>query len=82
MFHRNQKGEISCHLHPDSYDMKCGICDLASAVESGRQKREAKIYELAFIYLKDGLTPEEAEAKARDAMDRLSEIHDRAQWSA
>jgi len=79
MFHVNAKGQISCGNHPDSYALNCGICDIASAMESGRRKGEAKIHELAFTYLKDGLTPEEAEAKARDAYRRLGEIHDAAQ---
>lgn len=79
MFHRNAKGEISCGTHPDSYDLKCGICDIASAMESGRRKGEAKIHELAFTYLNDGLSPEEAEAKARENYRRLAEIHEEAQ---
>lgn len=48
-------------------------------MERGRIARENKIFELALTYLKDGLTPEEAEKKARDCFVRLSEIHRDAQ---
>lgn len=71
---RGKNGSWTCPRHPDSYDMKCGLCDIASHIERGRQKAESRIHELAFTYLKDGMTPEDAEAKARDAYWRLSKI--------
>ena len=74
LFCVNAKGEISCSRHPDSWDSQCGGCEFASAMERGRQKGLAKVRQLAFTYLQDGLTPEEAAAKAKENYYRLAEL--------
>ena len=71
---RGKKGNWTCPRHPDSYDMNCGLCDIASHIERGRLKVESNIHKLAFTYLKDGMTPEDAEAKARENYCRLTSI--------
>ena len=43
-------------------------------MERGRQKGLAKVRQLAFTYLQDGLTPEEAAAKAKENYYRLAEL--------
>lgn len=74
LFRVNDNGQISCARHPDSWDPQCGMCNLASAMERGRQRGLERVRQLAFTYLQDGLTPEEAAAKAKDNYYRLAEL--------
>jgi hypothetical protein len=75
---KGKKGNWTCPHHPNSYDVKCGMCDMAASFEKGRLFHEARKTELAFTYLKDGLTPEEANVKAETNYALLYDIRNRA----
>ena len=74
IFHQDEKGFITCARHPGSFDMDCGGCMVAMSAERDRSFRQAKVRDLAIAYLKDGLDPEEAMAKATDAISKIYQI--------
>ena len=71
IFHQDENGFITCARHPGSFDMDCGGCMVAMSAERDRSFRQAKVRDLAIAYLKDGLDPEEAMAKATDAISKI-----------
>ena len=74
IFHQDENGFITCARHPGSFDMNCGGCMIAMSAERDRSFRQAKVRDLAIAYLKDGLDPEAAMAKAADAISKIYQM--------